>query len=298
MGPEWASPTTIQHWPGKMGYENRNKVDTAVAYDSDTQKPVTWGFLIDDDHLDYLDIQALFKLHLDPGFRDSTTYSRTLEQAHTYFTDYMRYLYHAILDHFDHSYSSWRNIRLEFIFSVPTTWKNAAVIAKIEELIKLAGFGQRPNHVVKISLTEAEAAAVYVLNNKQVSQKGDVFLVCDAGGGTTDVNILKIKDGRYGQTRLEPLDWVEGTIVGSTLIDYKVERMIRERLERIRDRLPVATEELAKKMTNSSRFETFKCSFGSEVQQHLDLLLPIPGLASGLDFPQAQVEDSRMRITR
>ena len=70
-----------------------------------------------------------------------------------------------------------------------------------------------------------------------------------------------------------------------------------ERLERIRHYLPEEPRIIAEKMM-SDRFETFKCSFGSEATNPLDLLLPVPGMSGGLDFPQASIRDSKMIITR
>jgi hypothetical protein len=294
MAPEWAAPATIQHWPGKLGHENRNKVDTAIAYDPRTGHPTTWGFLIDKENRD-LEVQDLFKLYLDPTHRDDFREQPTLEEARKWFTDYMRCIYQAIKGHFDDTLPRWNNKNVEFLFSVPTTWKNPAMIADTERLIRQAGFGERQNQVVRISLTEAEAAAVYA--SKQSYERGDVFLVCDAGGGTTDVNVLKVRAATMGQTELEPLSWVEGHAIGSTIIDFRVEKLMVERLESIRHYLPEEPRMIAEKMM-SDRFETFKCSFGSDATNVLDLLLPIPGMPGGMDFPQAGIWDSKMIITK
>jgi len=294
MAPDWPAPITIQHWPGKLGHENRNKVDTAIAYDPRTGYPATWGFLVDKTSPD-LEVQELFKLYLDPTHQDEFRDHISLDEARRWFTDYLRCIFQAIKQHFSDSYPRWSSKSVEFLFSVPTTWKNPGMIAETENLIRQAGFAENPNYTVKISLTEAEAAAVYA--SKQSYEKGDVFLVCDAGGGTTDVNILKVTSSTFGQTVLEPLGWVEGQAVGSTLIDFKVEKMMMERLESIRHSLPGEPAKLAEMMM-SDRFETFKCSFGSEAMNVLDLLLPIPGMAAGMDFPQANIRDSKMIITK
>lgn len=71
MGPEWSDPRTIQHWPGKLGHEIRNKVETSVSYDDNTGDLATWGFLSnpDDERFEY---NSFFKLHLDPNHRVSS----------------------------------------------------------------------------------------------------------------------------------------------------------------------------------------------------------------------------------
>lgn len=294
MGPEWPAPKAIQHWPGKLGYENRNKVDTAIAYDTKSGYSTTWGFLIDEENSD-LEVHDLFKLYLDPSLEDDFPSKPTIQEARKWFADYLHFIYQAIVQHFDDSYPRWNSRTVEFLFSVPTTWKSPGMIAQIEELIKRAGFGERSNFIVRITLTEAEAAAV--TTSKHAYDSGDVFLVCDAGGGTTDVNVLKVSGAAFGHTTLEPLSWVEGRAVGSCLIDFKMRKMILERLERIQHNLPAEPVALAEKMM-SDRFETFKCSFGDKAFSVLDLLLPVPGLPGGLDFPQSHIRDSRMIISK
>ncbi|THW42135.1 hypothetical protein D6D21_06013 [Aureobasidium pullulans] len=297
VAPEWSQPTTIQHWPGKLGFETRNKVDTVLAYKPEGGKPVSWGFLVDHNRDDLI-LQELFKLWLDPGYReepDSQESGITIQEARASFVDYMRCLYEAILAHFDDNYPRWRTRQVEFLFSVPTTWETPITIANTEGLLREAGFGSEPGHVAKISLTEAEAAAVYV--SKQSYQVGDIFLVCDAGGGTTDINALKVKDNRSFRTELEPLRSVQGEAIGSTLIDYKVESIIAERLGRIARVLRESPDRVARGMM-SDRFTTYKCSFGSKLQDELDLLLPIPGLSPGMNYPAAHIQNSMMTITR
>lgn len=296
MAPEWARPTTILHWPGKLGHENRNKVDTAIAYDKRTNLPTSWGFLVDKSN-DNLDVQTYFKLDLDPTHRKEYQQGLAPEEARRWFIDYLHYIYQAIKSHFDDTYPRWSSQFLEFLFSVPTTWKNPGMIGELQSLIRKAGFGERLNHKVVISLTEAEAAAVYA--SKQQYQRGEVFLVCDAGGGTTDINILKVANSMFDQTLLEPLSYVEGLAVGSALIDFQMEEQIRKRLESVRPSLHDEPDRLAERMISSGdRFEIFKCSFGSEALQVLDLHIPVPGLPTGRDLPQANIWDSKMVIKK
>jgi molecular chaperone DnaK (HSP70) len=248
---------------------------------------------VDPDNHDHR-IEELFKLYLDPGYRDGFRNAPTLEEARRWFTDFLACVYRSITRYFSETIPRWHTRNVEFVFSVPTTWKDPAKIAETEQLIRNAGFGKEDGHVVEISLTEAEAAAVYV--SKQQYEKGDIFLVCDAGGGTTDVNILRLSESNLGQTELEPLSYVEGQPIGSTLIDFRVQKLIVERLESIRHQLPAEPRAIAEKMMRA-RFETFKCSFGSEAMNMPKLLLYMPGLPAGYDFAAAHIEDSRMIIT-
>lgn len=70
IGPDWSEPKTIQRWPGKLGHELRNKVDTAVSYDLRSGELKNWGFLCDPDD-ETCEHNELFKLYLDPEYQVS-----------------------------------------------------------------------------------------------------------------------------------------------------------------------------------------------------------------------------------
>ncbi|KAK3172591.1 hypothetical protein OEA41_005915 [Lepraria neglecta] len=161
MGPDWPEPKTLQHWPGKMINELANKVPTLLQYDENTNVVKAWGFLCDQDSED-ADVIGYFKLHLDPAYLDPRPDAPKLEQARQWFRDYLRCIHDHIEETFSNSFPRWKSQRTEFVFSVPTTWKNPSMIAETERLVQDAGFGHDgPDHRAEIGLTEAEAAAVY-----------------------------------------------------------------------------------------------------------------------------------------
>ncbi|KAF2212423.1 hypothetical protein CERZMDRAFT_97695 [Cercospora zeae-maydis SCOH1-5] len=154
-------------------------------------------------------------------------------------------------------------MHVEYNFGVPTTWKNPAMIASMERLIETAGFGSTPRQSVRMSLTEAEAAAIEAATTQY--QEGDIFLICDAGGGTTDVNLLKVMSTKQ-KMELNPLDHLEG------------------------DLYCLAEEMLA------SRFQIVKHSFPKPNVPHFSL--DVKGLAGSRTFEEAGVKNSKMLIDR
>ena len=46
MGPEWAEPKPIQHWPGKTLSELANKVPTRLQYEKNSTVVNAWGFFV------------------------------------------------------------------------------------------------------------------------------------------------------------------------------------------------------------------------------------------------------------
>ncbi|RMY72945.1 hypothetical protein D0863_04178 [Hortaea werneckii] len=288
--PEWNDPKTLQHWPGIAYHEIRNKVDTAVAYDARNSRLRNWGFACDDEN-PALEVNRFFKLNLDPGYIDNHTHAPTHSEVKQWYCDYLQSLYSYLMRHFRETMPRFESKNVEFVFSVPTTWKDPRMIAEIQRMVKVAGYGKEENHRASISLTEAEAAAVYA--SKQQMQKGDVFLVCDAGGGTTDINILKVKSAAKSKTELQPLQCNEGLAIGSTLIDHRIETFIKERLELIRSHIPDDVDSVAKRMVQD-RFMGYKCSFGMATIEVPMLPLPIPGLPYGINLPHAEVENSSL----
>jgi len=159
MGPDWPEPKTMQHWPGKMINELANKVPTLLQYNEQTNTIKGWGFLCDQQSRNSI---RNFKLHLDPAFSYPRSDTPRLEQARQWYQDFLRCLHDYLEESFSNSFPRWKSQRVEFVFSVPTTWKNPSMIAETERLIQGAGFGSDGlDHRATIGLTEAEAAAVY-----------------------------------------------------------------------------------------------------------------------------------------
>lgn len=290
--PDWGRPETIQNWPGNFRGSIADKVDTKIAYDANGNI-AGWGFAIDEADSGIDMIEEYFKLHLDPDFVDSMEDPPTSAQAKTWFVDYLTCLFKTVDRYLNEIIPQYQSKRVEFKFSVPTTWKNPAMIAEIERLIRKAGFGSRnPLHKAEISLTEAEAAAVYAAQQRY--DTGQIVLVCDAGGGTSDVNILKVISSGVGVTELAPLQHVEGKAIGSTLIDFYVEKLIEERLSVITEYLSEPMDVVTNRMIkDKSRFESFKCNIGDDVMDLPTLRLSIPGVPTGLTV-RPYIENSQL----
>ena len=173
------------------------------------------------------------------------------------------------------------------------TWRDPRLIREIEEHIVAAGFGCRPNEHANITLTEAEAAAVYALRSGIT--EGETFVVCDAGGGTSDVNALKVRSARLME--LEALSYTEGRDVGSMVIDHKVSRMIERRLKRLGMFADAELETVVDRMMRNS-FLSYKCNFGANGYNVPKYTLPVPGLPPRMEDSEPGIEDSKIVITR
>ena len=270
-----------------------------LQYEPDSMSVAGWGFLCDPDSEDPGFVEC-FKLHLDPSFQEDLRPDRpTTQRARKWYLDYLRGVHEYIAGVFSDDIPGWETKKVEFVFSVPTTWKNPKMVAEMEQLLRSAGFGRDGiGHRANISLTEAEAAAVQA--SKQQYEKGDVVLVCDAGGGTTDVNVLRIMSAKTEPVSLKPLNWVDGLPIGSNQIDVAFHNLIVSRLSFVEHHLQEDPATVATRMMRENgRFERLKCNYGTKYSQNVPTFpLRIPGLKEGLYHPRAMIENSSMIFSR
>ncbi|KGQ09613.1 hypothetical protein BBAD15_g5053 [Beauveria bassiana D1-5] len=234
-GVGWKAPRTpiqvIHDWPGS-GDQGERKVPTKLIYNADGTLS-SWGYLCaDDDDLDY---QAnggepagktrceFFKMFVDSenlvAAQDQGVAQapRTVEEARKHATDYLTQVYYHIK----------RCIEIQVgLGSVAGGWANMAGI------IRDAGFGvEGPKHSAQVDLTEAEAAAVATLKTSALQfDQGSLFLTLDAGGGTTDLSLMRVTSTDANHPQMAQLAAVKGIGIGSTLIDRAFVRLVDQRL--------------------------------------------------------------------
>jgi molecular chaperone DnaK (HSP70) len=104
-------------------------------------------------------------------------------------------------------------------------------VENFKGIVRLAGFGSHATHSVIIELTEAEAAAVHVSTEAPgIFNESDILLVCDAGGGTTDLSVLRVTNTANQTIIMQQLDVVFSETIGLAAIDYEFEKLVKHRL--------------------------------------------------------------------
>ena len=303
----------IQKWPGRS-QANENKVPTMLLYPHGNDRPSAWGFKAEAQSKLSQDqgiVREWFKTLLDPDhlmreidkFPEDTVSHETVRH---WFRDYLTNLYDHIklklsaeLSNFD-----WNYAYVEFLFSVPTTW-SPAVVDQFKLILGQSGFygPEFSSHSVTISLTEPEASAVYTSTAAAgIFDEGDILVVCDAGGGTTDLSALKVTDtaiGGLSLKQLKELDIVSGENIGSAAIDYEFEKLARLRLKdakMIAD-LDINPENAAWTMAKSNEFQNTKCEHGASDETPTFSIL-VPGLPSGYSNSALRIVDREMLFTK
>ncbi len=245
-GVAWATPYDVQQeqinlihsWPG-MGQE-KGKAPTELYYD-DGQ--IYWGYEIPDDvdPVQWFKLQLLRDEDLGPELRTSEYVGRcrrmlreTGKSATDLVADYLRLLWEHVIDTIcrDRGTAAVEGMKFHVVLTVPAIWQGYAR-QRMEDAVAQAGIlDARVAGKTELSfVTEPEAAALATLyNNPNPCKKGDVFIICDAGGGTVDLI-------SYNVTRAAPVvmeEAVEGTggLYGSIFIDEAFEKMSQRRLGR------------------------------------------------------------------
>ena len=296
-------PKVIQGWPGKPG-ESHNKVPSTIFYPPGNPFSKDWGFQCQ--HADGK--KEWFKRYLDPerlqsiaSMRQGQTGSQDLPafpEVRKWFKDYMTCLYKHISTTIQNTTGRWGAKRIEFVFSLPCTFNKLSIPRDIRDLVSEAGFGGGgAQHKVDIGLTEPEAAAVYTLKDTAIAyQVGEIVLVCDAGGGTTDLAILEIVGHHNGRMELRELTVVEGQNVGSTNIDIAFEKMVEERLKFV---YPKLDEQTAWSMMHGAEYIAWKCSFGELDSLGLGTFaVTVPTVGTDFNYESARIKNGKMRFSQ
>lgn len=248
-----------------------------IVYPSGSDEPSSWGFLSEtagETTAEDKEYKEWFKTCLDPDKlrrkqqEDPEGAPANLQEVEKWYRDYLKKMYEYLAFNLGRELSGviWEDAIVEFVFSVPTTWVHVSVVENFRGLVKEAGFASHPKHTLNIGLTEAEAAAVHISTEAPgIFRENDVLMVCDAGGGTTDLSVLRVTGTVNQAISLQQLDVVFGETIGSAAIDYEFERLVVQRLSTAHATNPLPTDpgEAAWEMMKSCDFQAVKCEYGS-----------------------------------
>lgn len=112
-----------------------------------------------------------------------------------------------------------------YVIGVPTAWTSAA-LTKTEDCAFKAGIPRSGIRVVR----EPHAAAMHIFETLETSvAPGSTFVLCDAGGGTTDVISFRFQ-GRNLHAVLEPAGSSTGGQYGSVNLDMNFQKFLEKKL--------------------------------------------------------------------
>lgn len=221
---DWINPGASYSNP------NSDKVPTLISYNAGGTK---WGF--EAAALEQPSIHW-FKILLEPKHKyakivqevtnANSVLGKINKSPQDVAADYLQTLWtYAQEDIRRHKSSGCNDQSTKIVITVPAMWSEEAKL-RTKKAAKAAGL---PNEVSLVS--EPEAAALAVLRNRKKGEalaKGDVFVVCDAGGGTVDLISYRIR-------KTDPLEIEEcapgiGGLCGSAFIDMSFEKFVKTKV--------------------------------------------------------------------
>lgn len=299
----------INDWPGS-GDRGERKVPTLSLYSNATNALSSWGFECDDDDDMDKTRREYFKIFLDQETLDDAhrqnlnSAARSIEEAQFLVTDYLRQVYAHVKETIEiqigrRHMGGWRDLAVEFVFSVPTTWTSMDIINRFKNTIRDAGFGtEGPRHNAQVDLTEAEAAAVYTIKTSAVPfQQGDIFLCIDAGGGTSDLALMQVASVYSAVPSLEQIDAVKGVGVGAALIDRAFAALVAAKLSAFRDIQALLPADYPARMARSHQFKAIKHKFGHKAYMLPYTKIPMEGVSHDFNHAGLGIQNGRMEFT-
>ncbi|KAH2747986.1 hypothetical protein KXW10_007159 [Aspergillus fumigatus] len=280
----------ISTWPGG-GNRTSPKVPSVLSYDG---LNINWGYQVHPFAEAFQGIKLLLdesqEIKYAPSLASGALLKKYKKDAVQVTADYLnRLVSHAksiLQRRFD---IGPHDMNLRFVLTVPATWSDKAKDKTLSAAIKAS---IQPQDVSLIS--EPEAAALYALRAIQPNSvsRNDVFIVCDAGGGTVDLISYQIKT-------LEPLVLAEvtegiGRICGSMLLDYRFESLLRDRIG------PDQYASLKPKSKEAARTywqDRVKPNYVGKYDEdygEIDYFIPLPGAS---DDPTVPIEDGFFHLS-
>ncbi|KAL2856684.1 hypothetical protein BJY01DRAFT_263171 [Aspergillus pseudoustus] len=250
-GVAWATPENfeadqinlITAWPGTGREEG--KAPTELRYEDGK---ILWGYEIPGgaDSVRGFKLLLLHDEDLTTDIKTSEFFLRARKamrdngkSAIDLVADYLSALWRHTMETISKALGEYVVDGLQFhvVITVPAIWKGYARQAMRDAATRAGILRSRNAGETTLSFVpEPEAAAFSTLCERgRRIRRGDVYLVCDAGGGTVDLISYEIKDTNPISMR----EAVEGTggLCGGLLIDEAFENMCRIRLGRRWDNL-------------------------------------------------------------
>lgn len=155
----------IRDWPGQEG-SVCSKCPTRIAYDT-SGKVVGWGTYTNTPQIHATGKN--FKLWLDPDFPDKADTTEAHQKAVEHYVNYMGVLTKHLDGELEKRFPNCQDRKIEYRLSIPTTWNKPALPKQLLSWLAQAGLTNSINRKVIFSRTEAEAAALYVAQDCEVS---------------------------------------------------------------------------------------------------------------------------------
>lgn len=277
------------------------KVPTEIYYG---QKGATWGYEIppDKEPVRWFKLLLVGDRKLRKDLRESAQCSRARDMIKELgktpvevIGDYLRLLWHHTLDNITRQQGPEMVEETPFKvwLTVPAIWDHAAR-EKMRKAAERAGITKYRScgETVLSLVPEPEAAALATLEDfkkRPILKREDIFVVCDAGGGTVDLISYKVVE-------TQPLvveEYVEGSgkLCGAVFIDQAFSESLEVRVGK--ERWKRIGQSSLKKLLNDDWEHGIKRSFEGSAEKEWTITLPPEAFGGARNRIKANPLDSR-----
>ncbi|KAL8846467.1 MAG: hypothetical protein Q9221_008451 [Calogaya cf. arnoldii] len=198
-------------------------------------------------------------------------------------------LFSSLRKHFEYMLSkvlgagSLSTTTIEYVLTVPAIWSELAK-SKTKACAEAAGMGSADELQM---IPEPEAAAVWAFHEMASFglEKGDAFVVCDAGGGTVDLITYEIK-ALNPSLRIVEVAKGEGGMCGSTMLDRRFATFLRGKF----GNHPGWSENMLEEAKTAFK-DRIKTGFTGNKTDEWEV--PVPGLPNSFDNDPDPIRHSR-----
>ncbi|KAJ5199425.1 hypothetical protein N7491_000016 [Penicillium cf. griseofulvum] len=320
---------SVTHWPGSGRDQSRGEVPTEIFYLG--SNGYHWGYEARR-HLKHLHstgvslnasnrLIRLTKLILENPSLDSTNNDALSEVIETLghlgktvkdvITDYLFEVFCYTKKHLKEHENFRETSLVEFSLATPAGWPMRTSWS-MQEIVREAAVRAslcRPSEALDLFIiNEPEAAAAFALDvmiGTKRLQKGETFLVCDAGGGTVDFTTYTVK--AQNPLRLREATNPTGEDHGSTCVNREMEKDIQDRFksdsesEAVLSEKGISTEyqlfhDVFRKFEEELK-RNFDSSRGLEGYEYLDFHGLEPNIQAGFEG-SISFESNMIKISR
>ncbi|KAF8853226.1 actin-like ATPase domain-containing protein [Acephala macrosclerotiorum] len=276
----------VKHWNGVGVRRTSGKVPTKILYKENTIK---WGFDIppEEKPLQWFKLLLLREEepkhpYMDDKIKDyrlikdaRQELKRLNKSAEDVVADYLRLLWHHVLEEIKRvaGKSVVESHPFRVVLTFPAIWPVYAQ-SRIRQAATIAGIlDDRNSGETRLNLcAEPEAAALAVMEDFQGTpvDSGDIFVVCDVGGGTADLITYQLQDA--GSWKIAECALGAGKLCGGIFVDEAFEQKMTEWMTPRKWR---RYDEVEKQQWKDENWETtLKRNFVG-ADQELQLVLPL-----------------------
>jgi len=214
------------------------------------------------------------------------------------FTQYIQSIHRHLMDEVNKSQVlAAESVPIHYCITVPQSWTLPTRELILRCYVEAGVILQTPALNMTV-ITEAEAAATYCREKCEEFESlkdGEIFMICDAGGLTTNVTVFRVDDG-LGVRQFVRMSSSHDEDCGSVMLDRHFKNLVMKKLENL---------DIDAKPQRQKAFETLLEGF-REIKAQFDgnshdeiKHIPVPmGLdVKELDPPPAWLEEEYMSLT-